>query len=179
MPSSSNEERLAELFSQCAAEMLVDLGVQTTTLAGERQPRPKAESIAAFVSFGNADLHGSLTLLAPSKLFSLLHPVAPTSPPSDLVDWACEMVNQAVGRFRNRLASYAVKMVFGVPHSVLAEGPRLPTGHEPHRSLISFAVDDMILDFWLELETEPEFWLADSPMEEIEKALKEGTLVLF
>jgi hypothetical protein len=31
----------------------------------------------------------------------------------------------------------------------------------------------------LELETEHDFWLAESPMEEIEKALKEGTLVLF
>jgi hypothetical protein len=179
MPGSSNEERLAELFSQCAAEMLVDLGASGTRLAGARQPQPTAESVAAFVSFGNAELHGSLTLLAPGKLFSLLHPAATTAPPSDLDDWACEMVNQAVGRFRNRLASYAVKVVFGVPQNVLAELLRFSSGLEPGGSLISFAVDDMVLDCLLELEAEPDFWLADSPMEEIEKALKEGTLVLF
>jgi hypothetical protein len=179
MSGGSNEERLAELFSQCAAEMLADLGVQATRLPGVRQPQPSGEELAAFVSFGNAELHGSLTLLAPSKLFSRLHPVAHTTLPSDLDDWACEMVNQVVGRFRNRLASYAVKVVFGVPHTVRAELLQFTSGHEPRQSLISFAVEDMVLDYWLELEAEPDFWLAESPMEEIEKALKEGTLVLF
>jgi len=37
----------------------------------------------------------------------------------------------------------------------------------------------MALDYWLELETEPDFWLAESPLEDVEAALKEGTLVLF
>jgi hypothetical protein len=179
MPGGSNEERLAEIFTQCATEMLADLGIQSTRLAEVRQTQPTNDSIAASVSFGNAELHGSLTLLAPSKLLSLLHAVTSTTPPSDLDDWACEMVNQAVGRFRNRLASYAVKVVLGVPNNVLAEPLRFSTGHGPRQSLISFAMNDMVLDCWLELETESDFWLAESPMEEIEKALKEGTLVLF
>ena len=179
MPANSYESRLAEMFSQCAAEMLVDLGAQASRLEGDRQPRPTAEDIAAFVSFGNAELHGSLTLLAPRKLFSGLHPVTPTAPPSDMEDWASEMVNMAVGRFRNRLASYAVKVIFGVPHNVTAELLHFSSGLEPGGSLISFAVDNMVLDCWLVLEAEPDFWLADSPMEEIEKALAEGTLVLF
>jgi hypothetical protein len=179
MPGSSNEERLAEMFSQCAAEMLADLGAPATRLAGARQPQAAAERIAAFVSLGNAELHGSLTLLAPGKLFSRLHPVAQTTAPSDLNDWACEMVNQAVGRFRNRLASYAVKVVCGVPQIVPAGQVEFTPGHEPARSLISFALDDLVLDYLLEFVTEHDFWLAESPMEEIEKALKEGTLVLF
>jgi hypothetical protein len=180
MPSDSNEMRLAEIFSQCAAEMLVDLGAHATNLAAPRPSGPTSDSIAAFVPFGNGELRGSLTLQAPRKLFSLLHPLTPpTTLPHDLDDWACEMANQAVGRFRNRLASYAVKVTFGVPQNVPAEPLPHPSEFGPAGFLIAFAMHDMVLCCWLELETQPDFWLEESPMEEIEKALQEGTLVLF
>ena len=179
MPGKSNEERLAEMFAECAAEMLVGFGVQATRLTRKRQTEPTSEGVAAQVAFGNAELHGCLTLQAPKKLLSLLQLVDLPLPYCDLDDWACEIVNQVVGRFRNRVASYAVKVVFGVPRSLFSEVPPLSSSHDPTWSPISFAVDDMVLDYWLDLETEPDFWLAESPMEEVEKALKEGSLVLF
>jgi len=167
------------MFGQCAAEMLVDLGVQATRLAATGQTEPTSEWLAAFLCFGNAELHGCLTLQAPRKLFSRLYPVDQTSPLSDLDDWACEMVNQVVGRFRNRVAAYAVKVVFGAPLSLLSEAPQFCPGLRTAPSRISFTIDNMVLDYWLELETEPDFWLAESPLEDVEEALKEGTLVLF
>ena len=179
MSENSNEGRLAGILSQCAAEMLASLGFQTTILEEAYPAKPASESIAAFVRFGNDNLRGSLTLWGPSKLISRLRPAPPVVVPRDLDDWACEMVNQAVGRFRNRVATYGVKVVFNVPRSALAELLRPPTSHQPSWFPISFAIDDMVLECWIELEANPGFQLAESPLEEIEAALAEGSIVLF
>jgi hypothetical protein len=37
----------------------------------------------------------------------------------------------------------------------------------------------MVLECWIELEANPGFQLAESPLEEIEAALAEGSIVLF
>jgi hypothetical protein len=177
MAGDSNVDRLAEIFSQCATEMLVDLGAEAIRIEGELRILPTAEIIAASGGFGNDDLRGSLALLGPSQLFSRLHPLPPTVTPRDLADWACEMVNQAVGRFRNRLAAYGAKVDFGVPHSALAE--LLRSDLEPVLSHTSFAIGGMVLECRLELETKPTFRLAERPLEEIEAALNEGTIILF
>jgi hypothetical protein len=179
MSGDSNESRLAELFSQCTAELLADLGVQPERLIGVRQPPPAGESIAAFSGFGNNELRGSFTFLGPSKLFARLHPLPPTVTPRDLTDWACELVNQAVGRFRNRLLAYGVKVTPSVPQSALAEELRLASSLQPARSPISFAIDGMVLEGWLELDIESGFLLADSPLDEKGAALREGSIVLF
>jgi hypothetical protein len=179
MPGDSSETRLAEIFSDCAAEMLSDLGVQAARLAGSRPLRPTGDSTAAFASFGNEEVRGSLTLVAPSELFSRLHPLPPNVSPRDLDDWACEMVNQAVGRFRNRLAAYGTKVKFGVPLSALAELLDLTSSCQTAWSPILFAVGGMVLECWLELDVTPDFRLAESRSDEIEAALKEGTIILF
>lgn len=179
MTGDSSEARLAEIFSRCATEMLADLGVQATRLAGTRPSRSAGENTAAFASFGNDELRGSLTLLGPNELLSRLHPLPSTAIPRDLDDWACEMVNQVVGRFRNRLAAYGTKVKFGVPLSALAELLPLSSRLQPAWSPISFAIEGMVLECWLELEIAPDFRLAESPADEIEAALKEGSIVLF
>jgi hypothetical protein len=179
MPGDSNEARLSELLSQCAAELLADLGVEPERLPGVPQPPPGGESIAAFSGFGSDELRGSFTFLGPAKLFARLHPLPPTVTPRDLTDWACELVNQSVGRFRNRLLAYGVKLALSVPQSALAEELRLASSLQPTPSPISFAIDGMVLEGWLELEMTPSFRLADSPLDEERAALREGSMVLF
>jgi hypothetical protein len=170
---------LAKLLSQCTAELLAELGVQAEPVTGVRPPRPAGESIAAFSGFGSNELRGSFTLLGPSQLFARLHPLPPTVTPRDLTDWACELVNQSVGRFRNRLLAYGVKLALSVPQSALAEQLILSSSLEPGRTPISFAIDGMVLEGWLELDAEPGFRLAESPLDEEDAALREGSMVLF
>jgi enoyl-CoA hydratase/carnithine racemase len=88
-------------------------------------------------------------------------------------------VNQSVGRFHNRLLAYGVKLAPGVPQSALAEELRLASSLRPSRIPISFAIDGMVLEGWLELEIAPSFRLAESPLDEEAAALKEGSMVLF
>ena len=163
MPGDSNEARLAELLCQCMAELLAELGVQPEPLTRAPSPPDAGETVAAFSGFGNDELRGSFTFLGPSKLFSRLHPLPSTVTPRDLTDWACELVNQSVGRFRNRLA----------------DNLRLASSLQPARSPIAFAIDGMVLEGWLELEIEPSFRLAQSPVAEGAEALLEGSVVLF
>lgn len=125
MPGDSNEARLAELMSQCTAELLAELGVQPEPLARAPSPPSPGESIAAFSGFVGDDLRGSYTLLGSSKLFARLDPLPPIVTPRDLSDWACELVNQSVSRFHNRLLAYGVKLAISVPQSALAGDLRL------------------------------------------------------
>ena len=179
MPGDSQEARLSELLAQCMTELLAELGVHPVRLTGGRQPPPTGESIAAFSGFVSDDLRGSFTLLGPSKLFARLHPLPPAFTPRDLTDWACELVNQSVGRFHNRLLAYGVKLAVSVPQSALAKDLRLASSLQPARDPISFAIDGMVLEGWLELDTTPTFQLAESPLQGEGAALREGSIVLF
>ncbi|MGB8298230.1 MAG: hypothetical protein WCG85_22640 [Polyangia bacterium] len=179
MSADSTESRLAKLLAQCTVELLSELGVQPQPLTGTPHTPHAGESVAAFSGFGNDEIRGSFTFLGPSKLFSRLHPMPLTVTPRDLTDWACELVNQSVGRFRNRLLAYGVKLALSVPQSALAESLRLASSLQPARSPIAFAIDGMVLEGWLELEIEPSFRLAKGPLGTAEEALKEGSMVLF
>ena len=179
MPPISNEERLAEILSQCMAELIAELGIAAKHISGTHPHLSKHGSTTAFSGFGGGDLRGSFTITGPSAVFARLHPLPPTVTLRDLADWACELVNQAVGRFRNRLLAYGVRLTLGVPQSVVSDEVRLSSSLRPGRSPISFAVDDMVLEGWLELETKPGFQLPEQPSTENAEALKEGSLVFF
>jgi hypothetical protein len=179
MTEDAKEKRLARMLSSCTADLLCELGAKPQSIDEVRRPRTSGEHIAAFSGFGGNGFRGSYTLLAPSPLLSRLHPLPPTVDPRDLTDWACELVNQSVGRFRNRLLSYGVDMILSVPQSVLAEELRLSSSLQPARSPSVFVIDGMVLEGWLELELNPVFRLPESPLNQEELALKEGSLVLF
>ncbi len=179
MPGDSNQARLAEILYQCTFELLTELGARPERNAGVRQPPPTGESIAAFSGFCNSELRGSFTLEGPSKLFARLHPIPPTMTPRDLTDWACEMVNQSVGRFRNRLLAYGVSLVTSLPQSALGEKMLLSSSLRPSPTPISFAIDKMVLDGWLELEIQAGFRLVENPSDQAGAALTEGSIVIF
>jgi hypothetical protein len=179
MPADSTESRLAQLLAQCTVELLSELGVQPQSLTGTPHEPPTGESVAAFSGFGNDHIRGSFTLLGSRKLFSRLHPLPLHITPRDLADWACELVNQAVGRFSNRLLAYGVKLAMGVPQSALAESLRLASSLQPAHSPIAFAIEGMVLEGWLELAIVPGFQLAERPLVGGERAVTEGSVVLF
>jgi hypothetical protein len=179
MAGNSTEERLVEILSHCIAEMFSELKIKADRHLEDRPPPPIGESIAAFGGFGSTDFRGSFTLFGSSKLFSRLHPLPPTTSPRDLADWACELVNQAVGRFRNRLLGYGVSLALGVPQSALAEQVRLSSSMRPGRTPLCFRVEGMILEGWVELNLRSGFELAEGPSEAREAALREGSMVFF
>jgi hypothetical protein len=179
MPGDSDETRLAAMIAQCVAELLTELKVPAERLTGARQPPLVGESIAAFCGFGNNELRGSFTLLGSSKLFSRLHPMAPSVTPRDLTDWACELANQSVGRFRNRMFAYGVRLAPSLPQSALAEQLLLSSSLQPNRTPVAFSIDGMVLEGWFDVEIQPGFRLAEKPSEEETIVLNEGGMLIF
>ena len=178
MPETTNEERLVEVITQCLFELLRDLGGKPEILTGARRSPPVGPSIAAFIGFGNANLRGSFSLIGPKDVFARLHPLPATDSSRDLVDWACELVNQSVGRFRNRMLSFNISLAFSVPQSALADQLRISSSFDAARTPISFGIGDMVLETWVELDIKPTFRFGSGASDK-GPALEEGSMLLF
>ncbi len=179
MADESTEKRLVEIFANCTKELLISLGVKPERVDQERATQEDAAEIAAFSGFGNDDLRGSYALVGSTNLFSRLHPLPPNMTPRDLADWSCEVVNQAVGRVHNLMTTYGVCLGISVPQSALAAQLCLSSSLRPQRKPISYLVEGMLLQGWLELAMKPSFLLAPGPMKHAEPVLKEGAMVIF
>jgi len=179
MTGKSNVERFEEILAGCMEELLQEMGRPVEKLTGEHEPLSMRESMTSFCGFGGTDLRGSITILGSLPLFSRLHPLPATVTPRDLADWACEFVNQAVGRYRNRLLAYGVSLAPGVPQSALAENVRLSSHLRHLRPPLCFAIDGLVLETWLELSIRPGFTLIATPADEKAAALKEGSTLFF
>jgi hypothetical protein len=179
MPGNSNEERLEEILATCMAEFFAETGITAQRVLTQQEPPCLRESLAGFCGFGSTDLRGSITVLGSTELFSHVHPLPATVTPSALVDWACEFVNQTVGRYRNRLLAYNVNLALGVPQSALAENVRLSSSLRRSHGPIRFAIEGVPLEVWLELSIRPGFKLADNPADVRAGALREGSILFF
>lgn len=178
MPENTNETRLVEVLTQSLFELLRELGGQPQILTGPRRSPPEGVSIAAFIGFGNADLRGAFSLFGSKEVFARLHPLPATDSSRDLVDWACELVNQSVGRFRNKMLSFNVTLAFSVPQSALAEQLRVSSSFDASRTPISFGIGDMVLETWVELDIKPTFRFGSGSSDK-GPALEEGSMLLF
>jgi hypothetical protein len=178
MSVNSTEERLAEILATCLAELLGEMRLNYVRITDESQPLSLPESLTAFCGFGGTDLRGSVTILGSVPLFSQLHPLPMTATPRDLVDWACEFVNQTIGRYRNRLLAYDVSLALGLPQTALAENVRLSSSFCCSNNPIRFAIDGMVLEIRLQLNIRPGFQLTNNPADGA-VALKEGSVVFF
>lgn len=179
MTGSHDLERFEEILATCMSEWLSEMGLSAERLTGEHEPLSLHESMTAFCGFGGTDLRGSITILGSLPLFSRLHPLPSSVTPRDLADWACEFVNQAVGRYRNRLLAYNVSLALGVPQSALAENVRLSSRLRRRHQPLCFTVEGMVLETWLELNLRPGFVLRDAPADEGAAAVKEGSVLFF
>ena len=178
MPDNTNEERLVEVLTQCLFELLRELVGKPEILTGPRRAPPQGACIAAFIGFGNEDIRGSFSLFGSKEVFARLHPLPPTESSRDLVDWACELVNQTVGRFRNKMLSFNVGLAFSVPQSALAEQLRISSSFDASRTPISFGINDMVLETWVELDIRPTFRFGSGSSDK-GPALEEGSMLLF
>jgi hypothetical protein len=179
MPGNAIEERLEEILATCMEEMFDKQGLKAQRIAGEHQPVSLRESLMAFCGFGSAAFRGSVTILGSSQLFTRIHPLPIDVNPRDITDWACELVNQTVGRFRNRLAAYDVNLAIGLPQSALAENIHLSSPLGAKRNPICFAIDGAVLEAWLDLTIRDGFELADKPSDERTTTIREGSVLFF
>jgi len=179
MPGKSTEERLNEILAVCLTELVRDLGVKPSWLFGRPPENAPGDILAAFVGFGSDDVRGSFTLLGQPRVFARLHPIPAQGNKRDLADWARELANQAVGRFKNRVLGYGLAIAISSPQSMVAEQVRMKKTQKDLRTPLIIEIDDMTLESWLELDVRAGFTLADKPSSPFEDVLSEGSVVLF
>jgi hypothetical protein len=179
MSHHSNEARLEEILAICMAELFAEQGVNAERFLGEHEPLSLRESLTAFCGFGSAHFRGSLTILGSVTLFSRLHPLPTNMSPRNLADWACELINQIAGRYRNHLLTYDVSLALAVPQSAIAENVQLSSRLRRTRNPICFSIDNTVLEAWLELNIRPGFKLADAPTDEAAAAFRAGSVLFF
>jgi hypothetical protein len=179
MTGHAEVERFEAILATCVADLLREMGLPAERLDGEHAPEPARESLLGFCGFGSMDLRGSIALMGSLPLFSRLHPLPATVTPRDLADWACELVNQVVGRYRNRLLAYNVSLAPGAPQSALAEHVRLSSRLRHLRPPLCFTIHGLVLETWLELAIRPGFTLIETPTDKRAAALQEGSALFF
>lgn len=125
MTGGTIQQRLGQLLHGCLTEVITDLGAAVTTdvrveaLDGAGH-EANGGRIAVVIGFGNDHIHGALTLMGDRRLFVRLLPHTPTIPTEaqDVVDWARELANLTVGRFKNRAHARGVDVALDCPRTL-------------------------------------------------------------
>ncbi len=139
--------------------------------------------VATFIGFGGALLRGTLTLVAPFALLHAAYPIpicAPAEvPEADVLDWSGELVNQLLGRIKNRLAPRGVEIMASTPKSLRADQPRIQRTTSTTICALQFSSGPARLGVWFDAVAINERSLFALTLPPGEACLLEGEVTLF
>jgi chemotaxis protein CheX len=102
------------MLNETARDMFTAHG--TFEELGESPLEADKGRVAATVGLGGAELRGALVMVSRFAFFRATYPPELGEPnDSDLADWAREVVNQLLGRLKNRFARYGVNFNISTP----------------------------------------------------------------
>lgn len=171
-----NYEILDRLLRDCCVELMADYGLPATPTALTSQDPAVDVSVAA-VDFSGRDLRGTIGLRMTTSVvletYRAAVGVAVARGTAEANDWTCELVNQLIGRLKNKLRVYHVSFNVNTPR-MLATFPVA----ELERALRSrFVSDRGTFAGYLDVMIAPGFVFVDTPPEA--PLVEEGELVLF
>ncbi|MEO8179872.1 MAG: chemotaxis protein CheX [Deltaproteobacteria bacterium] len=168
---------LDQLLRDCCVELMADYGLPALLAAPSALSEPVIDVSIAAIDFSGRDLRGTIGLRMTSSVVLETYraavgvPIQENSPEAN--DWTCELVNQLIGRLKNKLRSYNVSFNVNTPR-LLSTFPV----DELDRGLRSrFVSDRGPFAGYLDVMIAPGFVFVDSPPEE--PLIDEGDLVLF
>jgi chemotaxis phosphatase CheX-like protein len=170
----ANLSLLDDFLHDCCSELMADYGVADTPVASSEL---NGTSMVAAIDFSGKDLRGTVVFRATPRVIEQTYRAAGGSSArlelSESADWMCELVNQLVGRIKNKLRPYQVSFTVNVPRLLATLPPELL-----ERSVRSrFVCDRGIFAGYLEVLVSPGF-VFDEPMPD-GSLPEEGELVLF
>ncbi|MEY4549673.1 MAG: hypothetical protein RL685_5868 [Pseudomonadota bacterium] len=171
----SSYDTLGAVLRDACLELMTEYGL-SAILQTSRGPEPLAPNAAsATVDFQGPDLRGTIGLtMTPSVVAktyraAIGESVLPDSPAG--VDWTCELVNQLIGRVKNKLRSYQVSFNVSTPQLQ----PSLESSGGGLRN--RFVCDDGSFAGYLDVMIAPGLTLVSSPPST--PLIEEGELLLF
>ena len=118
---AGQEAILRTILADSFVDLLAACG-QSAELVDEPGYVPSGEHhVAGFIGFTGVT-RGSLVITASSALYRITYPLGPGSPMAtssrDILDWACEMANQTLGRIKRRFCERGVDFDVTTPSAV-------------------------------------------------------------
>lgn len=113
-------DKVREEAARIAAEMIAvceDMFPSISCEVGVALPREpnRQAAILASIGLGSDDLKGALVVLSSPEFFQHTFPLPSPPTEADVLDWAGEVANQALGGLNNRLAALGCVFSLGIP----------------------------------------------------------------
>jgi chemotaxis phosphatase CheX-like protein len=164
---------LDDLLRDCCRELMTDYGLTDAHDAGDAS----GSSLVAAIDFSGKDLRGTVVFRAtPSVIQETFRAAGGQGKPlelSEAADWMCELVNQLVGRIKNKLRPYRVSFTVNVPRLLAA----LPSDKLERSVRSRFVCDRGVFAGYLEVLISPGFVFEEPTPDG--SLPEEGELVLF
>ena len=165
----STKETMIKLGADCVAELLESYGLRGVPASKEDLKTPFAH--LAVVSYNHDDINGSLVLAASN------HQITSNLGSHQPSEFLGEFANQAVGRLKNALLDYSVKVMIGVPTTIAGQFSELSIRAEHDAELRIVRLGDCMLASWLDVAFSDGFELKKSTHKKV--GADEGAVLLF
>lgn len=109
--------------------------------------------VAAIIGFGGEELRGTLTIVAPFRLFQSSYPsVLPDTAEAavDVLDWAGEFANQLLGQVKRRLLARSVELIASIPRVMLGNEFRVPSAKRSQVCELRFRATGEPIGIWVD-----------------------------
>jgi chemotaxis protein CheX len=117
---------ISALLVELCQEMFAKTAHGFDEVAPEVAVVSQESRLAASVGLGGAELRGALIVVARNAFFRATYPPElGAASDADLADWAQEVVNQLLGRMKNRFAGLGINFNISTPTVVSGEHLRL------------------------------------------------------
>jgi len=179
-PQGSDAERqgateLGEELRRACLELMADYGVRAWPYGDSMRTPQRGAPLAASAEFEGDHLRGSIAIFATRGVVertarSLLGGEC-VSP--ELADWTCELVNQLLGRFKNKLRPFDVVVDVGMPRLMASN----QVGQLESSARYRFSCDHGDFSGYLDVTLEPGFTFRKRELQE--PLAWEGDVILF
>lgn len=163
-------EELRRLAADSTRDLFAAYDVQLRPVTSADEG-PGGFALAGVIGYTSESIRGTLLMGLSTGPLERSRPSAE----SPLADWAAELANQLVGRFKNRLLRYGVEASISTP--LVIRGDRItPAGKGADRPL-AFTSEQGSVFVWVDFNALPGLELVEAPPSE--SARGEGDLILF
>ena len=177
------EEVFVESIRSCCVALFEGCGTPVSTVGEEHDVETHLHhaGFAGLIGFGGTEVRGSLVMYFDETLVVATRPQTlgrVDDQDAALRDWTGEMANQLLGRVKNNLLKYNVKVAMGVPTAISGQGYTLTSVGDMSPVRLRFTSEFGNLSLLLNMRFRPGLRL-DPPNEEEEDTAAEGDLMLF
>ena len=172
---ASSYETLGVVLRDACLELMTEYGLSAIVQANRGPDAFSPNAAAASIDFHGPDLRGTIglamtpSIVAETYKAAIGESIAPNSPAA--IDWTCELVNQLIGRVKNKLRTYQVTFSVSTPQL----RPSLESSARGLRN--RFICDHGSFSGYLDVMIAPGLTLVSSPPST--PLIDEGELLLF